>query len=99
MPSAAVRSKTRSVRIPKWLRAPKWLREAFADAPDILQHTVGLTLAVVSLWLIHVVYAELPGNGQSKFFSVIPVQWAFDAAELAVLGTFVVKVVRRMWKS
>jgi hypothetical protein len=77
-------------------REARWTERAFADVPEILQHTVALVLSVISIWAVHLVFALLLGVN-AKFFDSIPIKWAFDAAHIAVLARFVWKLVRRIW--
>ena len=78
-------------------RAPAWLRRAFADAPQILQHTVALVLATASIWVVHSVVSLLLG-ADAKFYGQIPIGWAFDTAHVAVLARFVWKLIKQIWQ-
>jgi hypothetical protein len=75
----------------------RWVRHVFADAPDILQHTVALVLSVFSIWCVHRVFALMLGP-DAMFYDHIPIKWAFDTAHIAVLARFVWKLIRGIWK-
>lgn len=77
-------------------RLPRWLRALFADAPEILQHTVSLVLATFSIWCVHSVVSLLLG-ADAKFYDSIPIRWAFDTAHIAVLVRFVWKLGSQIW--
>lgn len=77
-------------------RVRPWANRAFADVPDILQHTIALVMSVVSIWSVHKVFGLLLGVG-AKFFDFIPIKYVFDLAHIAVLARFIWKLVRRIW--
>ena len=79
-------------------RWPAWLRIALSDLPGILQHTVALVFATISIWLVHAVVSLLLGY-DAKFYGAIPIAWAFDTAHIAVLARFVWKLIKQIWQN
>jgi hypothetical protein len=88
----------RGVSKPRQAPRTRWLRQAFAEAPETVEHTAGLVLALISIWVIHKVFVLLL-EPEATFYDSIPIKWAFDTAHIAVLTRFVWKLVRRIWTS
>ncbi len=59
----------------------------FSDALDIGRHTITMLLSLFSIWIITVTIQVLLGKS-STFFGVIPVEYIFDLAAVAMLLKF-----------
>jgi hypothetical protein len=70
----------------------KW-GDVFKDIPEIGTHTVNLALALLSVWLIHLVLEYLLGK-EAKFFDWIPIRYVTDFADIALILKFVWHVIK-----
>jgi hypothetical protein len=59
------------------------LPEAFATL--LLLSTIGLSQKLFEWWI----------GKESRFFDILPIRWAFDAAELSIILTFLWRTVRK----
>jgi hypothetical protein len=91
LPIATSRSEG-SERATARLRVINW-PDVFLDAPSIFRHTVTLMLALISIWILHLLLVYLLGK-EAKFFDWIPVRYVFDAADLAMVLKFLWHLIR-----
>ena len=57
------------------------------------EHTVGLVLSLISIWLVHFVLGRLFGPDE-KFFDYLPLRYIIDLAELVVLAKFLWHLIK-----
>lgn len=69
-------------------------RSTFLDA---WEHTAGLILALLSIWLVHWVLERLFGVDE-RFFDYLPLKYIIDLAEVVVLGRFIWQLLRSFTK-
>jgi len=60
---------------------------------ELASHTLILGLALVSLWLIHLILEVLFGK-DGKFFNYLPISWIIDVADLLVIGKFLWEIIK-----
>jgi hypothetical protein len=72
-------------------------QELLKDAPDIGRHTVSVVLALVSVWLVHLVLEYLLGK-DAKFFDWIPVRYVTDFADLVLITKFIWHLIKNFNK-
>jgi hypothetical protein len=61
------------------------------------EHTVGLVLGLLSVWVVHFVLGKLFGPDE-KFFDYLPLRYIIDLAEIVVLGKFLWHLIRGFTK-
>jgi hypothetical protein len=69
------------------------LSGVFDDAPLIIRHTITLMLALLSIWVLHLLLEYLLGK-DAKFFDWIPIRYVFEAADLVMILKFLWHLIR-----
>ena len=59
---------------------------------DLASHTVIMVLALGSIWLIDLVLNATLGP-HSKFLGLIPIKWAIDMGDMAVIVKFIWQII------
>lgn len=71
-------------------------RRILDETVRILEHTLALVAAILSIWCVHLVLEALLGH-DAKFYDWIPVSYIIDTGHLAVLIRFVWKLIQQIW--
>ncbi len=67
----------------------------FRDAMEVGRHTIAFIVAILSIWLVHLVLEWSLGK-DAQFYDRIPVRYVIDTGHLAVLVRFVWELVRQI---
>jgi len=59
---------------------------------DLASHTLIMVLALGSIWLINLVLNATLGPGW-KFLGLIPIKWAIDTGDIAVIAKFIWQII------
>ena len=72
--------------------------DLFAEAAPIVEHTIALAVAIISIWFINRMFLYFLGGEDAHIFDVIQIRYLIDAGHLAVFFRFIWKLVIHIWQ-
>jgi hypothetical protein len=82
--------------VPPESKTQKWY-DLLGDIPDIGRHTINLVLALVSVWLVHLVLEYLLGK-DAKFLDWIHIRYVTDFADIILIAKFIWHLIKNFNK-